>query len=98
MRAVPLSTHREARMRTNAIALPLTLVVIMMVVGCGAPTGAGRPAPGTDSGTGSARPQGSAPQAVLAIALRAELPSLAARPLVPFSMALYPPLYLFNAM
>jgi peptide/nickel transport system substrate-binding protein len=38
-----------------------------------------------------------APQRTLVIAFRAELPSLAARPLVPFSVALNPGLFLFNA-
>jgi ABC-type transport system substrate-binding protein len=74
---------------------PLAVVFVLSLLSCtqGAqPTGTGRSAPGSDT-----RPAASAPQKTFVIAIRGELPSVAAKPLIPFSMALYPPLYLFNA-
>jgi len=73
--------------------LQLGLVAAMVLTAC-APS-AGSPRSASDPAARSAAP---APQRTLVIAIRAELPSLAAKPLVPFSMALNPPLYIFNAM
>jgi peptide/nickel transport system substrate-binding protein len=69
----------------------MAVVALVVVAGCspaGAPT-ASQPARG---GT-----QDTAPQRPLVIAIRAEPPSLASKPLVPVSGALAPPVSLFNA-
>jgi peptide/nickel transport system substrate-binding protein len=54
------------------------------------------PNPPSTGGTDQ-RPAASAPQRTLVIAYRQELPSVAAKPLVSFSAALNPALFLFNA-
>src|SRR4051794_21013308 len=60
-------------------------------------TQAAAPTTGRSGPSSDARPASSGPQKIFVIAIRGELPSVAAKPLIPYSMALYPPLYLFNA-
>jgi peptide/nickel transport system substrate-binding protein len=83
-------------MRTNLptlrLNLALTLAAAIALLAC-APTG-GAPRQGSST---DARPEATAPQKTLVVAMRGEPPSVASKPLVPFSMALYPPLFLFNA-
>jgi len=71
----------------------LLLATALLLSACN-PTGASRGA-ATDA---NERAGAAAPQRTLVIAIRGELPGLAAKPLVPFSGALNPPLFLFNAM
>jgi peptide/nickel transport system substrate-binding protein len=71
----------------------LAFVLIASVLSC---TQSAQPA-ARPTGSSDARPASSAPQKTFVIAIRGELPSVAAKPLIPYSMALYPPLYLFNA-
>src|SRR5678809_496443 len=70
----------------------ILLAVALAPLACGPASPQSRPA-----AEQSAPAVRSAPQKTLVMAIRAELPSVAARPLLPFSQALYPPLYLFNA-
>src|SRR5688572_14264142 len=80
-------------MRKSTFVVQMTLIAGLLLAAC-APT-----TTPTGTGTGAQeRPAGSAPQRTLVVALRQELPSIAARPLVPFSMALNPALFIFNAM
>lgn len=80
-------SHPVARFNRGLIMLAAGLALLAC-----APTTQTRPEPDR-----AALPAVSAPQKSLVIAIRGELPSVAARPLNPFSGALYPPLYLFNA-
>lgn len=70
----------------------IMLAAGLALLACAPTTSQTRPEPDR-----AALPAVSAPQKSLVIAIRGELPSVAARPLNPFSGALYPPLYLFNA-
>ncbi len=82
----------------SAARLKLALILLSPAVGllaC-APAGSGAGGP-RQAANLEARPANNAPQRTLVVAIRGELPSAAAKPLVGFSMALYPPLYLFNA-
>jgi peptide/nickel transport system substrate-binding protein len=80
-------------MRRYVAVLQLATVIALVLAAC---TPAGSPSPRAPDG--AQRPGGSASQRILVVAIRGELPSLAARPLVQFSGALNPPLFLFNAM
>ncbi len=76
-------------MRLNPrFAVGLTVVVVTLA--CGTTQPAASPQPGQPAAP-------AAPQRSLVVAIRGEPPSLAARPLVPFTAALNPPLFLFNA-
>lgn len=79
---------RVIEMRRQTLKISLSLAAVLAVAAC-APT-----APPSQRTEGEAA---SAPQRVLVIAIRGEPPSIAARPLVPFTQALNTPLYLFNA-
>jgi len=77
----------------NSIARQLPLIMLVALTAC-VPLGASpSQRPVADGASG---PTG--PQRTLAIAIRGELPTLAVKPLVQFSGALNPPLFLFNAM
>jgi peptide/nickel transport system substrate-binding protein len=75
--------------------LILWLVGLLAFSGC-AP-GGGTSAPAAAPRENQPAPAPSAPQRTLVIAYRMEVPSVAAKPLVPFSAALNPALFLFNA-
>jgi peptide/nickel transport system substrate-binding protein len=79
--------------RTKVLALQATLAIMLALSAC---TPAG-PSAGRSPDT-AGRGESAASQRVLVIAVRGELPTLAVKPLVQFSGALNPPLYLFNAM
>src|SRR5438105_14175110 len=70
----------------------LGLAMMLALSACAPSGGSGSPAAVKNAGSAV-----SAPQRTLVIAYRAELPSLAAKPLVSFSAALNPALFLFNA-
>ena len=70
--------------------LAILLIICSAVLACGPPLPAARDG-------GDAQPAPSAPQRTLVIISRAELPSLASKPLVGFSGSLNPPVRLFNA-
>jgi peptide/nickel transport system substrate-binding protein len=70
----------------------LCLVLVTTLAGCAPTGGSGVPGAGGDG-----RPVASGPQRTLVIAYRQELPSVASKPLVSFSAALNPALFLFNA-
>src|SRR5256885_10158639 len=78
--------------RRGAMALVTALLTAIAMAAC-AP--ANPPATGSQSSGTSSRPN--APQRTLVIAVRGELPSVAAYPLVPVTGALAPPTTLFNA-
>lgn len=78
-------------MRRILWTVQLAVIALLMLAAC-APG-----APPASTPAGGREPQRAAPQRTLVIAFRGELPSLAARPLVPFSMALNPGLFIFNA-
>ncbi len=80
-----------ARVRLATVAL-VTAVTLLACAPAGGSGSAPRQAANPD-----ARPPASGPQRTLVVAIRGELPSAAAKPLVGYSMALYPPLFLFNA-
>jgi peptide/nickel transport system substrate-binding protein len=78
-------------MRNQATKICLSLAAILAITAC---------TPSTPRSQGPGGPEGAAPtepQRTLVIAIRAEPPSIAARPLVPFTQALNTPLFLFNA-
>src|SRR5687768_13257192 len=70
----------------------LLLTAGLALVACAPAPSQTRPVPDQ-----AAQRSAEAPQKPLVIAIRGELPTVAARPLIPFSGALYPPLNLFNA-
>ncbi len=77
-------------MRSTTLAASV-LVMMLAIAGCapaGAPTASQQPRGGGQAG---------AQQRTMVMAVRAEPPSLAAKPLVPVSGALAPPVSLFNA-
>ena len=74
----------------------IVLLVMMLALSACAPSG-GTNAPAPVSRDDRPTPAAAAPQRTLVIAYRAELPSVAAKPLVSFSAALNPALFLFNA-
>ncbi len=80
--------------RTRLFTAVLPTLIMIAIAACG-PTGRGEPPAQSPSGADTQR--SSAPQRTLVIAIRGELPSLAAKPLVPVTGALAPPTTLFNA-
>ncbi len=76
------------RLTIGTLALAAALLACAPASGGSAPRQAANP---------ESRPAAAGPQKTLVVAIRGELPSAAAKPLVGYSMALYPPLYLFNA-
>lgn len=79
-------------MKEDLSRVALTFVVGLAVVACGP-----APAPGRPGEERAAQPEVREPQRRLVIAVRGEPPSLAMKPVVPFSGSLTPPLRLFNA-
>jgi len=79
--------------RLNIAALQIVVTAAFVVTAC-APTAA----PSSQVPDSASRPGALMPQRPLIVAIRGELPSLAAKPLVAFSGALNPPLFIFNAM
>ncbi len=78
-------------MLRRSLAAKLMVVMALAIAGC---TPAGAPSGSQPRGGGQA---GGAPQRTMVLAVRAEPPSLASKPLVPVSGALAPPVSLFNA-
>lgn len=81
----------------GSIPVPLGLfaAVFLLLAACGPGAGSGRQQGEGTAGQGGSPPM---PQRTLVIIVRGEPPSLAARPLVPFSGSLDAPKRLFNAM
>src|SRR6476660_5319546 len=78
------------KIRTFSTAASLLCLVSLVACSSPAPTGGSRP-------QSEGRPSiSSSPQRQLVMVARGEPPSLASRPLVPFSGALIPPTVMFN--
>jgi peptide/nickel transport system substrate-binding protein len=88
-RVNPKEAEARAQMRSN-LPLSALLAVIFVTLACGPAGRASNPPAGQPSAPAS-------PQRALVVAIRGEPPSIAARPLVPFTAALNTPLFLFNA-
>src|SRR5581483_5985034 len=86
------------KMLKDIVLRGVTLLAVAAALGCAQNTAAPAQQPTGASAAPAGGSTSAASERALVIALRGELPSLAARPLTPFSMALYPPLFLFNAM